>query len=160
MTKILKDSHGKFMKGVCTNPKGRPKGTINETTKSKLKMFQLAASDYEKAYKLLWEAMDAKEGWAFNLYFKDLLPKKFHQPTILLNTSADDPNSRVEDIVNKLKEFDEITYEEAINEVKLFKYDVPKAQEEAKVYSREELLQQLHIVKEVLEKTKEKKPKS
>ena len=155
MNKIIKDARGKFIKGTCGNPKGRPKGCVNKKTKIKSKLYELASERIDEAFKLLWEAIEAKESWAFNIFFKDLLPKKAQQPTMTINEKATDPAERTEEIVKELgKQFTELTYDEAINEIKLFKYDTQKAQEEAKSYSREELIEQLQIVRHAIKERK------
>ena len=61
-----------FKKGQVANPVGRPKGSLDEIKKRSIDLRNMAAKDSDKAYKLLWDAMEAKESWAHQIYFKEL----------------------------------------------------------------------------------------
>ncbi len=65
----------KFQKGVSGNPSGRPKGAVSEYTRKYAKLKGAAVDDYQKAYEKLMEAIDKGEGWAFQIFFKELVPK-------------------------------------------------------------------------------------
>ena len=56
-----------FIKGQSGNLKGRPKTTDRSLSEAVLK-------DRLKAYKFVQKAMKEGESWAYELYFKALLP--------------------------------------------------------------------------------------
>lgn len=56
-----------FIKGQSGNLKGRPKTTDRSLSEAVLK-------DLLKAYKFVQKAMKHGESWAYELYFKALLP--------------------------------------------------------------------------------------
>ncbi len=56
-----------FIKGQSGNVKGRPKTTNKSLSEAVLK-------DLLKAYKFVQKAMKEGEPWAYELYFKALLP--------------------------------------------------------------------------------------
>ncbi len=56
-----------FVKGQSGHVKGRPKTTDRSLSKAILK-------DRLKAYKFIQKAMKHGESWAYELYFKALLP--------------------------------------------------------------------------------------
>lgn len=56
-----------FIKGQSGNVKGRPKNT-------KKNLEEAILSDRFKAYKFIQKAMKQGEPWAYELYFKTLLP--------------------------------------------------------------------------------------
>jgi len=56
-----------FVKGQSGNVKGRPKTTDRSLSEAVLK-------DRLKAYKFVQKAMKQGEPWAYELYFKSLLP--------------------------------------------------------------------------------------
>lgn len=110
-----------FKKGEVANPNGRPKGAVNATTIKFAKFKTLASEKYEDAFNILWEAMEAKEGWAHQIFFKELVPKKVHQPTIVVDAKDTTTDGRVESIVKELPSFKELTHDEALNEVRVLK---------------------------------------
>lgn len=112
MSKILKDERGKFAKGYSANPKGREKGSQNKNTIRTSTIMQLAAQDATKAYAMLWEAMEAKEGWAYQLYFKELIPRKVKQATVLLDTKSSKVEDQISSLNDALVKFDEVTEDE------------------------------------------------
>jgi len=57
----------KFVKGQSGNVKGRPKVTDEKLSEAVIK-------DRLKAYKFVQQAMKNQEPWAYELYFKALLP--------------------------------------------------------------------------------------
>ena len=56
-----------FVKGKSGNVKGRPKTTDRSSSEAILK-------DRLKAYKFVQKAMKEGDSWAYELYFKALLP--------------------------------------------------------------------------------------
>jgi hypothetical protein len=109
-----------FKKGKSGNPFGRPVGTKNSSTKSWAAVRKLATNDYCTAYQELRKAMKAGEGWAHNLFFKELVPKKVYTDTILIKPENNTPESRVAAITSALSVFDELTHSEAMEEIKTF----------------------------------------
>lgn len=105
----------KFQKGNS----GKPKGAIHKATNHFLKIKNLAANDYKTAYELLWENMKIGEGWAFQIFFKHLVPKNIHQQTVVV--AQEDGIDRVEAITKALSQFEELTHDEAMNEIRTLK---------------------------------------
>lgn len=97
---------------------GRPRGAMNKTTENRARLKELASAKYEEAFSMLWEAMESKEGWAYNLYFKELVPKGVYRPTILVEAGGNNAGERVSAIVRELPNFGELTHEEAIDELR------------------------------------------
>lgn len=106
-----------FKKGKSGNVKGRPKGSKSASTVEWSKVRQLAMTDYVSAYQELRGAMQSGEGWAFNLYFKELVPKKVYTDTVLLELQDNSAECRIKAITQGLLAIDEITYEEAMREL-------------------------------------------
>lgn len=117
----MKNRRNLIKKGQVLNPNGRPRGALNEATKNYVRFKHLASEKYQEAFNMLWEAMQAKEGWAFNLYFKDLLPKRLHQPTIFVKTEGKTADDRIAVIIEEMSKFNELTHEEALNEIKVLR---------------------------------------
>ena len=110
---------------------GKPKGTIHKATNHFLQMKSLAANDYKAAYELLWKNMKIGEGWAFQIFFKHLVPKNIHQQTAIVTQESG--VSRLEAITKALPQFTELTHDEAMNEIRTFKdieSEVKKEKEE------------------------------
>ena len=106
-----------FKEGESGNPNGRPKGSVNATTIKFAKFKALASERYQDAFNILWEAMDAKEGWAHQIFFKELVPKKVHQPTITVEVEDTTADARAQSIIKELPKFIELTHDEAMNEL-------------------------------------------
>jgi hypothetical protein len=106
-----------FKEGESGNPNGRPKGSVNATTIKFAKFKALASERYQDAFNILWEAMEAKEGWAHQIFFKELVPKKVHQPTIKVEVEDTTADARAQSIIKELPKFMELTHDEAMNEL-------------------------------------------
>lgn len=112
MSKVVKDERGKYKKGISGNPNGRPKGVANEVTKRFSGIMQLASQDAPTAYNILWEAVEAKEPWALQLYFKELLPRKVKEATVLLETKSSKVEDQISSLNDALVKFDVVTEDE------------------------------------------------
>jgi len=139
---MTKANHMSFKKGQSGNPNGRGKGTLNKTTIERAKFQSLASEKYTEAFKLLWNNLKIGEGWAHQIYFNKLLPKKMYQPTVLVK--QEDGQNRLEAVTAALSGFTELTHEEAMEEIKTFKH----------VEEKEELKDQGTSVLELLEDDK------
>ena len=141
----------KFQKGNS----GKPKGAIHKATNHFLQMKSLAANDYKTAYELLWENMKIGEGWAFQIFFKHLIPKNIYQQTVVV--AQEDGVDRLEAITKALPQFEELTHNEAMDEMRTLKTIEPEAKKEEgediyKLMSDE----QLKIIHSMYEEAKNK----
>lgn len=109
-----------YSKGETGNPEGRTKGSKNAATKAWAEMRKLAVDDYHEAYKELREHMKVGEGWAHNIFFKELVPKKVYTDTILIDLLDNTPEARVAAITTALSQYDELTHDEAMKELTVF----------------------------------------
>jgi len=139
---MAKASNTKFQKGQIPNPKGRPKGAMSEYRKKFMEMGRLAANDAPKVYDEIRAFMESGESWAYQLYVKDLIPKKAFQPVVQIK--QEDGQNRLEAVTAALSGFTELTHEEAMEEIKTFKH----------VEEKEELKDQGTSVLELLEDDK------
>ena len=116
---MAKASNTKFQKGQVPNPKGRPKGSVSEYRKKFAEIAKLAANDAPVVYQQIRQFMELGESWAFQLYVKDLIPKKFFEPTITVK--AEDGQPRLEALTTAISGFTELTHSEALEEIKVLK---------------------------------------
>jgi hypothetical protein len=116
----IKNNKG-FKKGKSGNPSGRPVGVKSSATKSWAEIKKLAINDYHAAYEELRESMQAGEGWAHNLFFKELVPKKLYTDSILISPEDSTPEARVAAITKGLLAVNELTHTEALEELKAFR---------------------------------------
>ena len=115
---VLKDEKGHFVKGMSGNPDGRAKGSMNDSTKKYYRIKTLAAERYDEAFELLWEAVKAKESWAHQLFFKELVPKTLKHESIILNSMDKSIKGQITTLTEGLVEFDHVTEEDALNRLK------------------------------------------
>lgn len=156
MNRVLTEVNrgGKYKKGVCGNPAGRPKGTMNETTKRYMRIKSLASEDYEKAYRILWEAMEAKEGWAHQLYFKELVPKKLNQPTVFIENLDERLDGQITSLRKGLAQFTEHTEDSLMAALKVLssiKISESIDNKEVPRETRESLIEKIEMIGTILE---------
>lgn len=72
----MANSKTSFKKGKSGNPEGRGKGAKNKSTIAWNKIRALAIDNYSEAYEELRNHMKAGEGWAWQLFFRHLVPQK------------------------------------------------------------------------------------
>jgi hypothetical protein len=65
----------KFEKGKSGNLKGRPKSSYNGSTDAVIELKKLVSRKSKAAFKALWEAVEAKEPWALQIFFQELVCK-------------------------------------------------------------------------------------
>lgn len=116
---MVKANSTSFKKGQSGNPNGRIKGSTSEYRRKFAEIAKLAANDAPKVYKEIREFMEGGESWAYQLYVKDLIPKKAFQPVIQVKT--EEGKTRLEAVTAALSGFTELTHEEAMEEIKAFK---------------------------------------
>jgi hypothetical protein len=138
---MAKANKTSFKKGQVANPKGRAKGSINESTKRFSKFKSLAIERYQEAFDLLWSNMQNGEGWAYQIYFKDIMPKKVYQPTVVIKQEEGQP--RLEALTTAMFGFEELTHSEALEEIKVLKSmeleDKKNEAEDCSYYTDDEL---------------------
>jgi len=106
-----------FQTGEGGNPKGRPKGSESAATQEWRKVKQLAVNDYTKAYRQLWRAIEAGEGWAHAIYFKELVPKRVYADTIVVPNDGT-ASERISNLMESLNaDYRELTHDEAMKEI-------------------------------------------
>lgn len=116
---MTKAKSTKFQKGNNANPAGRPKGSVSEYRRKFAEIAKLAANDAKDIYNELRECMRAGESWAYQLYVKDLIPKKSFEPTVLVKMEEGQP--RLEALTTAMYGFTELTHPEALDEIKVLK---------------------------------------
>jgi hypothetical protein len=130
---MAKANKTSFKKGQVANPNGRPKGAMSEYRKKFMEMGKLAANDAKDVYEEIRACMKAGESWAYQLYVKDLIPKKSLQPVAPIK--QEDGQDRLEAVTAALSGFTELTHEEIIDEIKALR----------PIETKEELIQQENI---------------
>ena len=113
------------------NPKGKLKGTVSPLKKQLLELKKLAAKDISTAYKILWDDFNngdaASKQLAKQIYFKELvsIPTDWLNQTIIV--AQENGVDRLEAITNALSHFEELTHDEAMNEIRTLKGLDPEA---------------------------------
>lgn len=154
---MAKANNTSFKKGQVANPNGRGKGTLNKLTIERTKFQSLASEKYKEAFDVLWNNLEIGEGWAHQIYFNKLLPKKMYQPTVLVK--QEDGQNRLEAVTAALSGFTELTHEEAMEEIKTFKHVEEKEEIKEQGTSVLELLDgdKIDQIYKWLEEAKQKK---
>lgn len=106
-----------FKKGQSGNPAGKAKGTVSEYRKKFREIAKLGADDAQEIYKEIRERMRKGEPWAYQLYVKDIIPKKSFEPTVLVK--MEEGRSRLEALTTALSGFVELTHTETLEEIKV-----------------------------------------
>jgi uncharacterized protein (DUF2342 family) len=154
---MAKANNTSFKRGQVANPNGRGKGTLNKATIERAMFQSLAVSRYEEAFDALWRNLTLGEGWAHQIYFNKLLPKKMYQPTVLVK--QEEGKTRLEAVTAALSGFTELTHEEAMEEIKAFKNSPEKEELKEQGTSVLELLEgdKIDQIYKWLEEAKNKK---
>lgn len=154
---MAKANKTSFKKGQVANPNGRPKGAVSEYRRKFFEMGKLAANDASKVYDEIRACMERGEAWAYQLYVKDLIPKKAFQPTVPVKT--EEGKTRLEAVTAALSGFTELTHEEAMEEIKAFKNAEEKEELKEQGESVLNLLDgdKIDLIYEWLEEAKNKK---
>ena len=123
---MAKANHTSFKKGQSGNPNGRTKGSTSEYRRKFAEIAKLAANDAPVVYQQIRQFMELGESWAFQLYIKDIVPKKSFQPVV--QVKQEEGQDRLEAVTAALSGFTELTHEEAMEEIKAFK-NAPEKEE-------------------------------
>lgn len=161
MTKLLRTRKAPktaYKKGQSGNPTGKPKGALNKNTINFTKIRHLASDKYEDAFNLLWDAMVNMEGWAYQIFFKELVPRKIYQPITLIETKEGE--SRVESLVKSLSQFTQLTHDEVLSEIKVLnakndEIDLAEMQKRERE-SEEQLMDKMYTIRKVIEHEEKK----
>lgn len=116
---MAKANHTSFKKGQSGNPKGRTKGSTSEHRRKFAEIAKMAANDAKDVYEEIRACMKAGESWAYQLYVKDLIPKKSFEPTVVVK--MEDGQPRLEALTTAMSGFMELTHSEALDEIKVLK---------------------------------------
>lgn len=161
MTKLLRTRKAPktaYKKGQSGNPTGKPKGALNKNTINFTKIRHLASDKYEDAFNLLWNAMVNMEGWAYQIFFKELVPRKIYQPITLIETKEGE--SRVESLIKSLSQFTQLTHDEVLSEIKVLnakndEIDLAEIQKRERE-SEEQLMDKIYTLRKVIEHEEKK----
>lgn len=123
---MAKANSTSFKKGQVANPNGRTKGAVSEYRRKFAEIAKMAANDAPVVYQQIRQFMELGESWAFQLYIKDIVPKKAFQPVVQVKT--EEGKTRLETVTAALSGFTELTHEEAMEEIKAFK-NAPEKEE-------------------------------
>lgn len=119
----VRDSKGRWVKGIQAYPSSakRHVAEYSETTRKFIVIKKVAAEHAGKAFKMIWDAMEDGQPWAFQIYFKELfkLPKNFGEKTVILETAEKTVEGQIKVITEALPSFDEVTHEDALDRLKV-----------------------------------------
>lgn len=152
-----RDGRGRFLKGKSGNPVGRVKGQYPESTKKFMAVKEIAAKHADRAFKMVWDAMENKEAWAFQIYFKELfhLPKNYGQKTVILEKEERSVDGQIKVITEALPEFDEVTQSESLERLKVLNSlkhtDKVELENETLIESTEALKERVVLLKTLME---------
>jgi len=154
---MAKANHTSFKKGQSGNPNGRTKGSTSEYRRKFAEIAKLAANDAPVVYQQIRQFMELGESWAFQLYIKDIVPKKSFQPVV--QVKQEEGQDRLEAVTAALSGFTELTHEEAMEEIKAFKNAPEKEEIKEQGTSVLELLEgdKIDQIYKWLEEAKQKK---
>lgn len=154
---MAKANHTSFKKGQSGNPNGRTKGSTSEYRRKFAEIAKLAANDAPVVYQQIRQFMELGESWAFQLYIKDIVPKKAFQPVV--QVKQEEGQDRLEAVTAALSGFTELTHEEAMEEIKAFKNAPEKEEIKEQGTSVLELLEgdKIDQIYKWLEEAKQKK---
>jgi hypothetical protein len=157
MAKTVRKGNATWVKGKSGNPNGRPKGKYNENTIAFMSLKTLAAKNAHKAFDLLWRAMEANEGWAHQIYFRELyaLPRDYDDKKVQIEDKTTDIDGQIKVLTDILPEFDEVTHHDSLNRLKVLTTIKTNEQIVDQVSqirdSREDLLAKVDKVSKVIE---------
>ena len=103
-----------YKKGDRGNPNGRPKGSLNKFNQLRFEFARSAETDLIAAYEELRAAMKTGEGWAHQIFWKYMVPKRMYKDTVIVDCSGD----KLSALLDGLKQFQELTYEEVLDGIK------------------------------------------
>lgn len=104
-----------WVKGQTGNGRGRPLGSMLETTKQFIKLKERVAENADEGLDMLWENMKKNESWSYKIFF-DLVPKRLKEQTA--NIRAAEGLSRIDALTKALNQFEELTHDEIMSELK------------------------------------------
>jgi hypothetical protein len=123
---IKKGQPHRVQKGQVINPNGRPKGCYSEYKKQFIEIQKLAAGKASKVFELLENAIEAGEGWAHQIYWKELfaLPKRYLEERVMIPKLSEDQSlnisARIKAYLEAHDEFGDHTREEVLTALKVF----------------------------------------
>lgn len=152
-----KDGKGRWIKGNRANPKGRLKGQYPISTQKFMAVKEIAAQHADKAFKMVWDAMEAKESWAFQIYFKELfhIPRNYGEKTVILEKEERTIDGQIKVITEALPEFDEVTQAESLERLKVLNSiknpELNLIQVEEVRESKESLREKVELIQQIME---------
>jgi hypothetical protein len=90
-----------YKKGQTGNPRGRPRKVYWDATNVETELANATAKEGKVALSLLIQAMEAKESWAFQVFFGELMPKIDLTDKLPLEIDQTNPN-KIEAILTGL----------------------------------------------------------